>query len=60
MGIPIKATVIFLIDMSNLPLGWEDLVVKDYLKIDKDSAVSHISPNCQGKVTVQSITLEKL
>ena len=60
MGIPIKVTVVFLVDMENLPDGWEDLIVKDYLKIDKNERITHISPDCQGQVTVQSITVEKL
>ena len=60
MGITIKATVVFLVDMDNLPDGWEDLIVKDYLKIDKDQKVTNISPACQGQATVQSIALEKL
>lgn len=60
MGMPIKVTVIFLVDMDNLPDGWEDLIVKDYLKIDKNERITHISPNCRAEVAVQDITLEKL
>ena len=60
MSIPIKVTVVFLVDMDNLPLSWEEIIIGDFLKIDKDQKVTHISPDCQGQVTVQSITIEKL
>lgn len=60
MGTIIKATVVFLVDMDNLPDGWEDLIIKDHLKIDKDEKITHISPDCQAEVSVQDITLEKL
>ena len=60
MGIPIKVTVVFLLDLDNLPPDWESLIIGDFLKIDKDQKVTHISPDCQAQVTIQSITLEKL
>ena len=60
MGIPIKVTAVFLLDLDNLSPDWENLIIGDFLKIDKDQKVTHFSPNCQGQVTIQSITIEKL